>query len=518
MLVYLWMLALTYYANVSFEDPNYDSVLTNATFTVSKATNNVNVAVEDVVYGEMALIVVSADVDGVYVVDVNGTDVTVNVLDGVGNASLSLDAGTFHATNVSYGHDVTISISADVDGVYVLDVNGSLYDIIVANGVGSRALSLPVGDYFANVTFENPNYNSIIENDIFSVLPYEDYDIAVGANTPIYGDDLIVFVRLPQNATGNVSLMINGSLYSSFIVNGSANFNISNLKPGDYLISVMYGGDEIYYGKSVNISAHVKNVSVIHLYDATYGWAKSITYQARLIDEDGNAVSNREVLFSIGGKSFKSYSDANGYARVNLGLKIGVYNITVSSLYGKITKKITIVSRFSSNKNVKMYYFDGSKYSFKVYGDNGKLVGANQVVTVKINKKTYKIKTNKNGVARLTIPKTVKPGKYTITASYKGQTIRNTVKVKKILSSKKLFKVKRTAKRLVLRAKLKKKLKGKKITFRLNGKNYRAKTNKKGIAKVTVKKNRIKKLKKGKTYKVRISYYKTRLYTKVRVK
>ena len=45
-----------------------------------------------------------------------------------------------------------------------------------------------------------------------------------------------------------------------------------------------------------------------------------------------------------------------------------------------------------------MYYFDGSKYSFKVYGDNGKLAGAGQVVVVKLNKKTYKLKTNKNGI------------------------------------------------------------------------------------------------------------------------
>ena len=541
----------SYYANVSFDHPNYDSVLTNATFTVGKAVNNVNVSVEDLVYGEMAVIVVSADVDGAYLICVNGTNVTVDVMNGRGNASLSLDAGSYYANvtfndyenynviidnavfsvlkadnpvvvsaaNVSYGDDVTVLISAAVDGVYVLDVNGSLHDVSVAGGVGSLVLSLPVGDYYANVTFDaDDNYNNLISNAVFSVLPYANYDMVIGVNTPIYGDDLLVSVRLPQNATGNLSFMINDNLYSSMLIDGYAKFNIPDLHPGDYVLSVMYGGDEYYDGKTANINVHVKNLSMAHLYDATYGWAKSITYQARLIDEDGNAVSNREVLFSIAGKLFKSYSDVDGYARVSLGLNIGVYNITVSSLYGKITKKVSVVSRFSSNKNVNMYYFDGSKYSFKVYGNDGKLVGANQVVVVKLNKKTYKIKTNKNGVACLTIPKTVKPGKYTITASYNGQTIRNEVKVKKILSSKKRFKVKRTAKKLVLKAKLKRKLKGKKITFRLNGKKYRAKTNKKGIAKVTVKKNRIKKLKKGKTYKVRVSYYKTRLYTKVKVK
>lgn len=62
---------------------------------------------------------------------------------------------------------------------------------------------------------------------------------------------------------------------------------------------------------------------------------------------------------------------------------------------------------------------------------------------------------------------------------------------------------------MVLKAKLKKKFKGKK---------YPAKTNKQGIAKVTIKKKVIKKLKKGKKYTVKISYLKVSIKTKVKVK
>ena len=50
-------------------------------------------------------------------------------------------------------------------------------------------------------------------------------------------------------------------------------------------------------------------------------------------------------------------------------------------------------------KNVAMYYFDGSKFKARIVGDDGKFVGKNQVVTIKLNKKTYKVKTNKKGVA-----------------------------------------------------------------------------------------------------------------------
>ena len=207
---------------------------------------------------------------------------------------------------------------------------------------------------------------------------------------------------------------------------------------------------------------------------------------------------------STGNTSSNGTSSGNGTSSVN-GTSSADPSVTVRTF-----------SRFSGNKNISMYYFDGSKYSFKVYGDNGKLAGAGQVVVVKLNKKTYKLKTNKNGIVSLTIPKTVKPGKYSITASYKGQTIKNRITVKQILSSKKTVKVKRTAKKLVLTAKLKKKFKGKKITFKFRGKKYTAKTNKKGIAKVTIGKKVLKKLKKGKNYKLTITYYKVTLKAKVK--
>ncbi|MBR3156675.1 MAG: hypothetical protein IKF13_07655 [Methanobrevibacter sp.] len=63
-----------------------------------------------------------------------------------------------------------------------------------------------------------------------------------------------------------------------------------------------------------------------------------------------------------------------------------------------------------------------------------------------------------------------------------------------------------------------KKVKGKKITFKFKGKTYKVKTNKKGIAKGTVKKNVIKKLKKGKKYTVKVTYLKDTIKTTVKVK
>ena len=50
------------------------------------------------------------------------------------------------------------------------------------------------------------------------------------------------------------------------------------------------------------------------------------------------------------------------------------------------------------------------------------------------------------------------------------------------------------------------------------GKTYKAKTNKKGVAKKTLKRNVIKKLKKGKKYTVRVKYLKNTAKITVRVR
>ena len=64
----------------------------------------------------------------------------------------------------------------------------------------------------------------------------------------------------------------------------------------------------------------------------------------------------------------------------------------------------------------------------------------------------------------------------------------------------------------------KKAVKGKVITFKFKGKNYKAKTDKKGIAKVTIKKNVINKLKVGKKYALKVVYLKNTVKATVKVR
>ena len=175
-------------------------------------------------------------------------------------------------------------------------------------------------------------------------------------------------------------------------------------------------------------------------------------------------------------------------------------------------------TKIINNKDISVDYSGGKYFSVKVVTGNGHAVGIGEKVTFTINKKTTTVTTDKNGIAKIKIVDV--PKKYTITTKYKGKTYTNKVTVKQVLTASKVN-VKKTAKSFTLKAKLKvngKLVKGKVITFKFNGKTYKVKTNAKGIAQKKLNKNVIKKLKKGKTYAVKVTYLKDTIKTTVKVK
>ena len=161
---------------------------------------------------------------------------------------------------------------------------------------------------------------------------------------------------------------------------------------------------------------------------------------------------------------------------------------------------VTYSPKIINNKDLTIYYKSSTKYSVTVYGSDGK-VAPNQYVTFTIDKKTTKIKTDKNGVASLKI--TSKPGKYTITAKYDGVTVKNKVTVKTTLITSDLSKkVKKTASFKVKVLKSNGKVYAKQtVKVKFNGKTYKIKTNSKGIATLKIGKN----IKKGK-YTIKTTY------------
>ena len=225
-------------------------------------------------------------------------------------------------------------------------------------------------------------------------------------------------------------------------------------------------------------------------------------------------MANQVVTVTIGGVKYTAKTDKNGQISLNLRLKAGKYTVNIlNPQTGEVkSQSIKVVSRLSANKNIVMYYGANKVYRLKVFGDYGNAEGAGKIVIFKVNRKSFKARTNKKGFASLKIK--LKPKTYVIKATYKGFTVSNKIKVKPTLITKnKVVKksktIKYTAKLLNKKGKV---LKGKKITFKIKNKKYVAKTNKKGIATI-----KIKNLKVGK-YNVVVKYAKLQSKSKITIK
>ncbi len=365
-----------------------------------------------------------------------------------------------------------------VTGVNYMIVNGKFVDLSTKNVVA------PIKAY----TYHSP----VITKD---VVKYFD-------------DKETVFTVYNVSDVDTIQASFNNKNYTIQITNGTGNISLGVLPTGEYLVTVTYHNQTFSSAVIVKTTLFTNDEKSMTI---AYN-AKSPTFGVQFLDSNGKPLNNTNVTFKFDNKSYTQETDAKGIYEypINPKSKIGKHYIDyVNPVTGeKLRVTINIVSRFVGNKNVNMYYYDGHTYKVRVRDDNGQFVGKNQVVTIKIGKKTYKVKTNKNGYATLKIPSKITPGKYTIKATYKGQTVKNKLTVKQVLKTKKTVTVKKSAKKLVLSATLKKgktAIKSKIVKFKVNGKTYKGKTNKKGIAKVTIKKAAINKLK-VKKYTIKVSY------------
>ena len=415
-----------------------------------------------------------------------------------------------------YENMVTVAVP-NVTGSVTIKVSDKTYSLTLTDGKATQRISgLDPGNYTLTVDYKDDKSPIYSSNSTTIVVPKIDvYDFGVKQNEFMEGH-VIIPISLPGDA--HEGRVIVDNMYAADVVNGSCNVTVLGLVEGEYDLSLNYTGGQRYEDKSIRV--HIK---IIHNPQTTLKVSDISTYYmvgritAELTDYDSKPIANATIIFN--GKTEVKTNDL-GIAEFDYNLAVGNNKVLASfkgnENYNSSAAEATIkvLSRFTSNKNIQMNYYDGTKYQVRVIGDNGKPVGAGQVVVITINGKPTNVKTDKNGYAALTITNT--PKTYAITASYKGQTVKNTVKVAQNLKTSKVT-VKKSAKKLVLKATLSK-VKGKKLTFKFNGKKYTAKTDKKGVAKVTLNKNVIKKLKKGKKYTFTVTYVSNTIKNQVIVK
>ena len=359
----------TYDVSASYSGDNHYVAAENSTvFKVDKVLANLKINVEDITFGENGLVIITlpSDIDGsIVTVNVNGKVYPVDIENGFGKLPLrELDAGDYTISAVFAGNDkylpgvsnalLTVSkadpalnvLISDVgyDGVFninvaltgvdaiglngnvIVTVNNKDYSVNIVNGKGTAVgVKLAAGTYdFTAAWAGNDNYNAVGDSGKFSVAKVDSI-IDVAVSDIKVGEDAVISVKLLSDATGSVTVTVNGKDYTETVVNGVANVKVADLKAGTYDVAVKYSGDNNYNAAVATSSFTVSKVDStmdVTVNDIVFG-GDLIVDAVLPVDATG------EVVITVNGVDYH-VSIENGKATGTIsGLAAGDYTVAI---------------------------------------------------------------------------------------------------------------------------------------------------------------------------------------------
>lgn len=356
-------------------------------------------------------------------------EVNFNVLGGYVNYSVE-------AKDISYGEDLIINVSnlpIDASGTITVEINGKLYSNAISKGNATIIIpALPVGAYSAEIKYSNDD-KYVVDSKTLSVNVFK-AEIPPSEDVFPQSDDLTSYsINLPSDATGTLTVIVDGEKFTADVVNGKANINIPELSGGSHNISVRYSGDGRY---SPIVSSKVINVPIMKLTgnDVSMLYTAGGYYKVCLT-QDGSPLEGKIVTVSINGRNYPCTTASNGYASLKIDLPPKTYAVTATYGNLKTSNKVVVKSIINANNVNAKKSAKSIKIKVSLKQVNKKYL-KNKKITLKFNKKTFTAKTNKKGIATFTIKssvyKKIKVGKkYTYQVIYGKNTIKKTIKFKK---------------------------------------------------------------------------------------
>ena len=333
---------------------------------------------------------------------------------------------TVNVSDIKVGEDAVISIAVPeiTSGVVSVTVGDAIYNVAVVDGKGSLTLSgLASGSYDVVAKFNGDDkYLASEDSAKFNVTKLAStIDIAVD-NIKV-GENAVISVALPEDATGEVIISVNGKNYTVMTKYGMASVTISDLANGTYSVDVFYNGDDIYAPIKNSTAFTVSKVSdynmTVDIADIVKGENATITVS---VPEDGTG----NVIVTINGTDYNG-TVVNGTAKVIIpGLDEGSYKVVTFYTGDNKYDSMVVNGTITVNKNTRttlimddvVKYFGGSqKLIAKLVDGFGNPI-VNATVYFTINGRVYAKITDENGMASMGIG--LVPNEYKVSAVFNG--------------------------------------------------------------------------------------------------
>lgn len=252
----------------------------------------------------------------------------------------------------------------------------------------------------------------------------------------VSNDDGVIVFEFPLDAEGTLTLFIDQTHKKVYdIADGIMEIDLSEFK-GEYSITFEYSGDENYPGFSKTVFTVIKVIPAkIKAKNANVLYSAGQKYTLTVYEFEGKKANKAKVVVKVNGKKFKTIkTNKKGVASFEVTQAPGNYKLTLTSLERTVTKKLT-VKHLLTLKQVNVKKSAKELVLTATLGKVNKKILKGKKISFKFNGKTYSAKTDKKGVAKVTIKsselKKLKVGKkVAYQATYLKDTVKKSAKIK----------------------------------------------------------------------------------------
>ena len=266
-------------------DDTHEPATENATASIPKLYSPISVTVHDIYVDDVEVVIVTVpkNATGTVTIEIDGIEHSAPVKDGkavfnvtgleFGNKTVAVKysgddtyrdnytTGQFEVikrpTNTTaQSHDINVGqnetiiadvVPGDATGIVLVYMGGVGYYGVIIDGTANIIIpELPSGVYIAKVTYQGDRKYLPSSTSVKFTVTKVKTPISAGGDVIEEGNDATVVVRVPEDATGTITITVDGKKYTEEVENGSAVFKVPGLVKGDWDVDAEYSGDKKY--------------------------------------------------------------------------------------------------------------------------------------------------------------------------------------------------------------------------------------------------------------------------------